>query len=85
MKERENNITDVEEELANFCHNVLFLRTKFDFSQKRMSEIMGISIASLNQIESGNVPFEVTCAVLVYLANFFYLTPNTIIQTKLDQ
>lgn len=47
---------EYDRQLENFVHNVVWLRKHYGISKKKMAEILGIGVASLNKIEDGFLP-----------------------------
>lgn len=54
-----------------FSYNIKWLREKYEFSEERMSEILGMSINMLKETERGELPEELTCEIIVRIHNFF--------------
>jgi len=45
-----------EQMMLNLCRNISYLRKKHNLSKSKMAKILGISVKSLNLIESGVIP-----------------------------
>ncbi len=58
-----------------FCRNILLLRKSHGLSKKEMSQILGISICSLNKIEQGELPPRLSVSVVFQLYKFFGISP----------
>ena len=58
--------------------NIKILRTKHNLTKKKMCEIMGIGIQSLNKIESGVIPPKLELRALFALVIYFKLSPTYI-------
>ncbi|MBQ8766403.1 MAG: helix-turn-helix transcriptional regulator [Clostridia bacterium] len=54
-----------------FVRNIVWLRKHFNLSKKKMSEILGIDISTLVEIEKGSMPNEVTVDILFKAENYF--------------
>lgn len=52
-------------------HNIVWLRTHYEFSKERMAEILNISVDVLNKIENGEIGDDLTVEAFINAANFF--------------
>lgn len=67
------------------CINLRYLRAKHGYSKKKMAEICGIGVASLNRIEQGDMPPRaIHLGKLQRIAEHFQLPPETLL-TPLPQ
>lgn len=66
-----------------FVHNVKWLRKHFEFSEKRMAEILNISVEMLKEVEKGEIPEELTAEVFVKIHNFFGFEAKDIVSHML--
>lgn len=73
-----------EEQLKNFACNVAWLRKTFGYSKKKMAQIMGISVWSLNKLERGEIPPRLEVDVVVAIARHFGLMPSAQLMMRLD-
>ena len=65
-----------KKELENFMYNVVQLRKYYGISKKRMAELLGISIGSLNKIENGEFPPKLSVEVIFNIHNIFGIHPK---------
>lgn len=72
-------------ELEVFAHNIVWLRKHFRLSKKRMAELLGIGLWSLNQIERGVVPPRLTVAVLFMVQRQFGISPNMLFNRLFEE
>lgn len=68
-----------------FMHNVAWLRATSGLTQKKMSEIMGISVSTLRKIERGEMPPQTDVLVLLRLRSYFNVSCDTLLQIRLDE
>lgn len=61
-----------------FCQNLLHLRKNHRLSQAQMSEIIGIGISRLRQIESGTFPAHLNASHLCRIADYFNLATDAL-------
>ena len=54
-----------------FCENVKALRMEHQLSKRKMAQIMGVGILTLNQLEQGILPQRLKASVLLRLADHF--------------
>ncbi len=64
-------------------HNIKWLRKHHGISKKRMAQIMGIGIGSLNQLERGSVPQRLTVTVLFAIEDHFGIAPPELLGKRL--
>ena len=63
------------EELKNFCANVVKLRERNNLSKKEMAKILKIGTKSLTAIESGIVPMRLGTGVIFRIHHIFGIKP----------
>jgi len=63
------------EQVAVFCRNIKILRERNGLNKKEMSEIMGIGIKSLANIEKGILPPRTGVNAIVKLSQRFGIRP----------
>ena len=63
-------------QLANFAHNVAWLRKHYGLSKRRMSELLKISTKTLTMIEAGKIPTNLSAEILVCIHCHFRVTPH---------
>lgn len=54
-----------------FAYNIKWLREQCEFSEEKMSKILGISVDTLKGIERGELPEELNCEILLRIHNVF--------------
>ena len=55
----------VDEWKETFIHNVIWLRKFYGISKKRMAQLLGIGVQSLNRIESGEIPPKIRIDIFI--------------------
>ena len=73
----------LETNLNNFANNISYLRKHYGISKKRMSELLGISTATLNKIENGILPKRLSVEILYNIECNFRISPGEIFDKKL--
>lgn len=63
------------EEWGIFGENIAWLRKHHGISKKRMAQIMGIGVASLNKIEQGELPPRISANIFFHIHRHFNITP----------
>lgn len=69
----------LEKEYAILLNNIIWLRKHYKFSKERMADIMGIEINTLEKIESGKIPDELTVEAILKMQNFFRIKPQDLL------
>lgn len=64
----------MNQEFDIFCHNVAWLRKHHKLSKKEMAKRLGIGVGSLNKLEGGTVPPNMTSEVLNNLCKHFHIS-----------
>ena len=54
-----------------FFHNIVWLRKHYGISKKRMAELLGIGLWSLNKIEKGIIPPRLDVHILFAVSKQF--------------
>lgn len=72
-----------KEEYENFAHNVVWLRKSYGLSKKKMAEIMGIGIGSLNKVEMGEIPPRLKVEALINIYSRFGISPEKQLSKRL--
>ncbi|MEE0947058.1 MAG: helix-turn-helix transcriptional regulator [Acutalibacteraceae bacterium] len=62
---------DKESEIKTLLINIVLLRRKYNLSKKKMAELIGTSIYSINKIEKGICPKRMKIDVLFKIQNNF--------------
>ena len=62
------------------CQNIKFLRQKHKLTKTQMSNILGISIRTLNRIENGILPSRISCEVLFRIQSNFGIRARELFQ-----
>ncbi len=70
---------DTKKELQTFSYNVAWLRKKNGLTKKKMAQILGIGVVSLNKIERGEVPPRTSVEILFKIYNYFNIRPSELI------
>ena len=74
-----------EAEFEIFGYNVAWLRERHGLSQKKMAEIMGIGIGSLNKVERGDMPPKMKVDVLINIYRQFGVSPERQLRQRLGE
>ena len=69
-----------ESDAIILCQNIKFLRQKHNLSKTQMSNILGISIQTLNRIENGILPSRISCEVLFRIQSNFGIRARELFQ-----
>ena len=67
---------NVQKQLHVFLENIVFLRKQHKLSKKKMAEILGIGIGTLNRIEKGELPTRISTRVIFRIKDHFHLSPS---------
>ena len=59
------------EQISNFLYNIGWLRAYYEIPKKRMAQLLGISVRSLNLLESGSIPPRIPVDVVFLLHDQF--------------
>ena len=70
--------TEKHTDLQTLCHNLLFLRKKYGYSQKTMAKLLKIGIGSLRRLERGEVPRRLGVEFLFRVQAHFKINPDTL-------
>lgn len=73
-----------QQELENFMYNITWLRKHYGLSKKKMAELLGIGLWSLNQIEQGRMPPRLGVDILFALRRNFGLRISVLLAKRLD-
>lgn len=65
-----------DEQLAEFCRNILRLRKVSRLTQKEMAKILGCSVRSLSMLEHGKFPERLGVEVIFRAARYFHISPG---------
>ena len=68
-----------------FLWNVAWLRKQHGLSKKMMAQLLGISVRSLNLIESGVVPKRLDVSVLLMIRDRFGIQPKDLFEQRLEE
>lgn len=69
------NNEKARQERQILCRNILLLRQIYGLTKKRMSQILGISVYSLNKIEQGKLPPRLSVSVVFRIYEYFGVLP----------
>lgn len=75
----------IERQRNNFLYNVAWLRRQHRLSKKKMAQLLGISIGSLNKIENGELPPRASLEVLNKIHNTFGIALTDLFGKRLGE
>ena len=58
------------------CQNIKFLRQKHKLTKTQMSQILGVSIKTLNRLENGILPPRISCELIFRIQRHFGIQPR---------
>lgn len=70
----------MNKDIENFCKNIKLIRETHNLSKKKMAERCGISVYSLNKIEQGILPPNLSYQMFVHINKNFGITPSKLFQ-----
>ena len=73
-----------DEDIENLIQNIKFLKKKNMLSKRKMADILGISIYSLNIIEKGEIPVRLTVDAIFGLSDYFKIKPAELLSKRLE-
>ena len=73
------------EELRCFLDNLTALRRKYGISKKKMAELSGVCVATINKIERGEFPSRVSCDVIFRAMEVFRIAPSKLFTKNLGE
>lgn len=76
---------DNSRELATLCRNIRYLRISHGLSKKKMAEIMGIGVRSLNRMERGDFPSGIGISVFFRIHRTFGVLPSRLVSEELER
>ena len=76
---------DCEREEQNFLHNIAWLRKHHGLSKKRMAEVLGVGVGSLNKIENGEMPSRLGVRVFLRIYAYFGIRPKDLTEQRLEE
>ena len=76
---------DYERKEQNFLHNIAWLHKHHGLSKKRMAEVLGIGVGSLNKIENGEMPPRLGAGVFLRIYAYFGIRPKDLTEQRLDE
>ena len=68
-----------------FAHNIRWLRKKYGLSKKKMAELLGIGLWSLNRLERGEIPPRMTIDILFAVQKHFGISPSAQLEKRLGE
>ena len=77
--------TSKQQEYENFCCNITWLRKSHNLSKKEMAKRLGIGVESLNKLESGTIPPNMTVEVLNNLCKHFHINLSDQFSLRLEE
>ena len=66
-----------------FTHNIRWLRKKHGLSKRKMAELLGIGLWSLNRLERGQIPPRMTIEILFAVQKHFGISPAAQLESRL--
>ncbi len=76
---------EIEREIKNVMHNVVYLRKKNGYTRKQMAEIMGVSMRTINMFENGIHPPRLSCHYLYNLNVYFKIPIANFFEKRFDE
>lgn len=70
-------------EFECLMYNIVLLRKHHGISKKKMAEMLGISVNSLNKIEEGIFPKNLSVNILFNINKQFHISPAVLIEQEL--
>ena len=65
-----------KDDVQILCQNIKFLRQKHNLSKTQMSQILGVSIKTLNRLEDGFLPPRISCELIFRIQRQFGIQPR---------
>lgn len=65
-----------ERDTENFLYNIKWLRSHYGFSKRKMANMLGIGVTTLNKIEQGIFPPRLTTSILFHIQKIFGIHPK---------
>ena len=72
-------------ELDNLLYNIKWLRQHNGLSKKQMTDILGVSLKTLNKIERGEMPPRLGASVLYNISVHFGISSSKQFEKKLSE
>lgn len=79
------NDISIEKEMRNFLHNLLWLKDRYEFSEEKMAEILGISVELWEEVELEKIPTSLRGDVFYKIKEFFDINPSDLINKKFEE
>lgn len=74
-----------DNEIDIFLKNISYLRKHNKLSKRKMAEILGIGVKSLNKIENGELPPRIGVNVFFKIEKNFGISPKNLFSGLLDR
>ncbi len=74
----------INKEYDCFMHNVAWLRIKHGLSKRKMARILGIGLQTLNKIENGEIPPNLSVDVVFEIYSNFGVSPKNLFGNRLE-
>ena len=71
------------QQFSNFLYNIGWLRRYYRIPKKRMAQLLGISVRTLNKLEAGSIPPKVGIDIIFQLHKQFRYPMGTLFQVRL--
>ena len=65
-----------KDDVQILCQNIKLLRQKHNLSKTQMSQILGVSIKTLNRLEDGFLPPRISCELIFRIQRQFGIQPR---------
>lgn len=72
-------------EIHILSHNIAWLRKTHGLSKRKMAQIMGIGVGTLNALEGGSLPPRLGVSALYAIYDYFGIKPSVFLIQKLGE
>lgn len=72
-------------ELENFVCNIKWLRRQHGLTRKQMAEILKIGIWSMDKLEKGEIPPQLSIDVFFAVQKYFGISPSAQLSRRLGE
>ena len=76
--------TEICDCFAIFLHNIAWLRKHYGISKRRMAELLGIGLWSLNKIEKGEIPPRLDAHIIFAVSKHFGIPVSELFSISLE-
>ena len=74
---------NTHDSFAVFLHNIVWLRSHYGISKKRMARMLGIGLWSLNKLEQGIIPPRMDIHIIFAVSKQFGISPSDLFSVPL--